>query len=541
MKDNKINDIQPRKKIKNKAALKHGALATVFTALFIVAVIVINILATALAERFPLDIDLSAQKINTISEENRQYLKKLTREVSIIVCAPEEAFTNGMMNYMARAYYNTVDPTESNTDPYGKYFPQTLKLLTDYPKYNEKINLSFADPQEPSFANIISKYSNVEINYGDILVESNFVRDGQNVHRYKVLNFEDLFEKRDPTGMYAAMGYTNYEISGSKVETAVTSAIYTVTSDKTTKAGIITAHTAQDYTDTLKSNMENNNYEFVEINDLISNDIPSDLDLIILAAPNSDLSVQELDRIEKFLSNNGERGKAMMFFASPASPQLPNLYDFLEEWGIIISEGTVYETNPNNYLGVPTTIGLNNSKTDFTKAANNLTGVVYVSSGTVPMSVGFESQGNRTTTRLMTTSNSVVVQPKDAGEDWEPGENAQTSQYDAAILSKDTINKPDFSQVSSYLVAFASTDLINSNWTQYSMVANLEIVLATANSITGRADSDITFVTKSITNESFADRVTKTNVIVMTVVLLAVVPVTIIVIAVVVWIRRKNR
>lgn len=539
MKGNKNN--QPRKKIRNKAALKHGALATLFTALFIVAAIVINILATALAERFPLDIDLSAEKINTISDENREYLNKLTREVSIIVCAPEEAFINGMMNYVAQAYYNTVDPTVTSTNSQGKYFPQTLKLLSDYPKYNDKIKLSFADPQEPSFADISSRFLNVEIKYGDILVESNFVRDGQNVHRYKVLSFEDLFERQDPTGGYAAIGYGSYQISGSKVETAVTSAIYTVTSDKTTKVGLITAHTAQDNTETLRSTMESNNYEFTKINDLISNEIPSELDLIILAAPNSDFSVQELDRIEKFLSNNGERGKAMMFFASPASPPLPNLYDFLEEWGIIITEGTVYETNPNNYLGVPTTIGLSNSKTDYTKAANNLTGVFYVSSGTVPMSIGFEFQGNRTTTQLMATSNSVVVQPKGAGEDWKPDDNVQTTQYDAAILSKDTINKPDFSQVSSYLVAFASTDLINSNWTQYSTVANLEIVLATANSITGRADSEIAFVTKSITTESFADRITKTNVIVVTVIFLLVVPITIIVLAVVVWIRRKNR
>ena len=141
----------------------------------------------------------------------------------------------------------------------------------------------------------------------------------------------------------------------------------------------------------------------------------------------------------------------------------------------------------------------------------------------------------------MSTGNSVVVQPKGADADWKPAENEPTTQFDAAILSKDTINKEGFTQVSSYLVAFASTDLINSNWTQYSTVANLDIVLATANSITGRADSEIAFVTKSITTESFADQVTKASAITILVIFVGVVPITFVILAIVVWIRRKNR
>ena len=80
--------------------LKRGAYATVITCVFVAVVIVFNIVATVLAERFPLSLDLTASGDFTISEENADYVKGISREdleIEIVVCADEKAYEAGSM------------------------------------------------------------------------------------------------------------------------------------------------------------------------------------------------------------------------------------------------------------------------------------------------------------------------------------------------------------------------------------------------------------------------------------------------------------
>lgn len=58
------------KKLTSSRKFKRGGMATVFTAVFVVVVILVNIVVSLLSERFPsMNIDLTANQVNSLSEE----------------------------------------------------------------------------------------------------------------------------------------------------------------------------------------------------------------------------------------------------------------------------------------------------------------------------------------------------------------------------------------------------------------------------------------------------------------------------------------
>ena len=518
-------------KIKSVFALRHGAFALIFTAIIVVIFIVANILATAMTRRFPLNLDLTAEGDFTVSQENIDYIKSVIRPVTLTICASETNYASYMSAYLQSSYGGT-DPSG------GKYFAQTLTLLSEYTKYNDKIEVVFADPQQPNFADVQKRVSASASLAGAILVESTFDLDGKEVYHNKILNFDSLYEIKDPTGQ--AQYYGGYELSGSNVESAVTSAIYSVTSDKTTRVGYVMARMPEGTLDAFCGALSDNNYDVSPIDNIMTTEIDPEIEMVIIAAPDSDYSAAELAKLDKYLDNNGERGKSLIFFASSASPQLPNLYAFLSEWGINIQPGSVIETDASNHTpGKPGTIGMMNRKTAFTTAVNDLTRM-YLCADNAPMTIGFKTQGNRETTELMSTGETAVIRPDGSPEAWDSSA-APKHQFSTAILSTDLLFGDAYSEKKSYLMVFSSADFIGEEWMQYSgSVGNMEFALDAVNTISG-GNADIKFTARTITTKSFADKVTAASGFVAILVFVVLIPLGQIVTGIIVFIRRKNR
>ena len=154
---------QKPKKLRNQALLRRGGFSIAITAAVLAGIIVVNILVSALADRFVLEFDMSTEKQNAMNEENIDYLRDLETEVEIIVCATPEDYVGGYMSYLAQNMYGvSSDATQ--------YYDQTIKLLDKYPAYNSKISLRYVDTQSSEFNEITSTYSNEQLNYGDIIV-----------------------------------------------------------------------------------------------------------------------------------------------------------------------------------------------------------------------------------------------------------------------------------------------------------------------------------------------------------------------------------
>lgn len=68
---------------------RHGSMAILFTVVFAVALVLLNIVATALSERFPLTIDLTANQDYTITlaEQHEVFVRAIDNDINVIVCA----------------------------------------------------------------------------------------------------------------------------------------------------------------------------------------------------------------------------------------------------------------------------------------------------------------------------------------------------------------------------------------------------------------------------------------------------------------------
>lgn len=514
------------KKLKNQAILRKGGFSIAITAAVLAGIIVLNVLVSALSKRFVLEYDMTPQKENSMSDENIEYLKGLDTEVEIIVCATPDDYEGGYMGYYAKSLYNV---SEDATD----YYKQTIKLLDKYPVYNDKITLRYVDTQGTEFTEISTKYSKEKLYYGDIIVSC--TKNGS--ERYKVIGYEDIYYLSQDT-TYSAYGYTMNTVDGNNVETVVTSAIAYVTSDKTKKVAVIKGHSRTDYTEDYVTLLKENNYEVTELTEGMVGSISNEYDAVVIAAPNTDFLGSELDALSEFLENDGKLGKGLIFFADAAAPYLPNLSDFLEQWGIAVGEGILFETNSQNYMpDDPTTMGTypTDSENDITKGMQ-----LCITGYNVPITEAYDAEGLITVTSLMSTPESVVAAPVGTDAAWTGADDYTKMSYSSVIQSEMMNYDENNNEISSYVFAFSSVEFIKSDYNEQSSVANKNITLAAAERAVGAENTGVSFVSKTIADESYSDSVTDASLRTVRIVFMFVLPIACIALGIYIFIRRKN-
>ncbi len=522
--DRKAKKEKKAKKLKNQALLRKGSFSVAITAAVLAGIILFNVLVGALSNRFVLEFDMSAEKENSMSEENIDYIKGLKTEIEITVCATPDDYVGGYMDYYAQKLYSVSgDATD--------YYKQTVNLLDKYSAYNNKITLRYVDTQDSEFTEISSKYSNESLTYGDIIVSCT-----ENEH-YKIVGFEDIYELNEDT-TYASYGYTTNTVAGNNIETAVTSAIAYVTSDKIKNVALLTGHSKQDYTSDYQALLRDNNYEITVISDSMIGSISKEYDAVIIPAPTTDFLGSELEALSEFLDNDGKLGKGLIFFADASAPYLTNFYDFLGEWGIAVGEGILFETNSQNYMPEdPMTMGTypTSSDNDITKGMN-----LCITGYNVPITAAFEAEGRITVTSLMSTPESVVAAPVGTAANWTGADEYPKQSYSSVVQSKTVNYDSDNNELKSYVFAFSSVEFIYSSYNEQSSVSNKNITLAAAERAVGAEDTGISFVSKTITNESFADSVTESSSRVVRAIFMIIFPIACVVIGIYIFIRRKN-
>ena len=522
--DRKAKKEKKAKKLKNQALLRKGSFSVAITAAVLAGIILFNVLVGALSNRFVLEFDMSAEKENSMSEENIDYIKGLKTEIEITVCATPDDYVGGYMDYYAQKLYSVSDDA---TD----YYKQTVTLLDKYSAYNNKITLRYVDTQDSEFTEISSKYSNESLTYGDIIVSCT-----ENEH-YKIVGFEDIYKLNEDT-TYASYGYTTNTVAGNNIETAVTSAIAYVTSDKIKNVALLTGHSKQDYTSDYQALLKDNNYEITVISDSMIGSISKEYDAVIIPAPTTDFLGSELEALSEFLDNDGKLDKGLIFFADASAPYLTNFYDFLGEWGIAVGEGILFETNSQNYMPEdPMTMGTypTSSDNDITKGMN-----LCITGYNVPITAAFEAEGRITVTSLMSTPETVVAAPVGTATNWTGADEYTKQSYSSVIQSETLSYDSDNNEIKSYVFAFSSVEFINSSYNEQSAVSNKNITLAAAERAVGAEDTGISFVSKTITNESFADSVTESSLRVVRAIFMIIFPIACVVIGIYIFIRRKN-
>ncbi len=534
------------KKLKNKAALKQGGYAIAITAVVVAVAVAVNLLFAIIGERVNLDIDISLSGDNTLSEENVKYIKELKDKVTITVCVTREDFASGT-EYIAQNAFNATDATGTNDGVY-KYYEQSLNLLDLYDVYSDNITLKFVDPYDPSFSEITKKYTNATL--GDIIVECEKSIGGEKYTKNEILSFDDIYYLTEDDNSYGSMfgsSYKSYTVSGNKLESALTSAIFKATSDETQKAMVLEHHTKKgnvnDYIDYLKQN----NFDVEIFSEYVLNELSSDIDLLIIAEPQEDFAAEELDIIDEWLKNGEKRGKGMMFFADATAPDTPNLDAYLEEWGIAFDEGVLYETEANyQVFGDPTTNMFIpaevENEDDITKEyADIMNGNQAISGGNSPILQVFKEEGIRITTPIaVTPSDTVVIKPLSEKSDWTPDGSYEKNQHIGVLMASES-TYTDNILCTSYVCAFGSVQFVDPYWFSTGYDINSELILNSAKLISGASTEGVSFTMKKMNDSTFTDVVTYDSIQVMTIIFQWILPIALIITGVVVFIRRARR
>lgn len=475
---------------------KHGSMATVLTIGFIVVVVVVNIIANLILDRFPADIDLTDDGIYQLTEESIDFVKNLDGDVNVHVCVSESDF---------------IGAASSST-----YYKQAYEIINGYSKYNKNIKVDYVDlMEEPEFK---QKYTGYDIADGSIIVESD--------KRVKVASINDLFN----TSQNQSTG--SYDIS-SKAEQVMTSAIMYVSDDEVMKVSVLTGH-SESSVDGFTSILTANNYETTTQN-ISTEEINPEATLAVIYAPTTDYSAEELDKLDAFLDNDGKFGKTLIYIAAINQPELPNLEEFLSEWGIQLGTGVLYETNTANAYGNQFIMGLDYTAADYTEDLRQAD-LPFIGSYCRPVSTLWEESGNRTTTVLLSTPQTAILVPYDADENFDISAQEQKA-YGAAVLGQRTRYEGS-EGISSNVLVFGGTELFNASLTSSATFNNNEYTVNLINGLAGKEES-ISIVDVSFDEETLT--ITQSQYFTMNVLFMFILPIAMIVIGIVIWVLRRNK
>lgn len=283
-----------------------------------------------------------------------------------------------MVNYLASRHFVRF---QWMADERYRLSPMTLKLLQT--RTNEVKIIVFFDPDEPLYSSVkglINEYQlacpklNVEyVNYLLLTGRANWIKT-----QYQLSEADKdlvIFDCNGKKRIVRARELSDYDLQGVfagkearrtsfKGEQFFTSAILRVTDPKPFKAYCLQGHGEHDPasedegTGYLKfARVLEEKYIVVEPLSLLTNDVPADCQLLIIAGPRHTFAPDELDRVESYLNHGG--GRAFILLLNPGIDGVKNsgLEKILANWGVavgdgLVSDGAQAKAGQNNVLYV---------------------------------------------------------------------------------------------------------------------------------------------------------------------------------------------
>lgn len=281
----------------NNKNFKYGGYATILTFIMVGMLIILNLLA----EQIPLKLDWSKNKIFSLSKQTYQIITDLKQDITV---------------------YALYESGKENTD--------ITEILKKYSDHTNKIKLKYIDPNKnPGFAKRYAK-DGTNLSIGSLVVES-----GKKV---KVIPASDLFN----------FDYSNpYQpnVTSLAVEQRVTGAIMFVKSGKAPKIYTLEGHGEGALPLEISKQLETENYELTSIN-LYTASLPQDIDVLVVNSPKQDLTMVEVDKIRRFMANQGRA----IFMVDLLKNKLPNFQTLLRSFGVALQQMAIVEGDNTRYI-----------------------------------------------------------------------------------------------------------------------------------------------------------------------------------------------
>ena len=287
--------------MKKNKAFRYGGYATLAAMVAVLLVVCINVLV----DQIPFRIDMTFNKVFSLSKETLALLDSLETEVTVA----------------------HVLKTASED-------PQVREVLRRYGAKSDKIILESVDPElNPNWAR---KYDldNAGIREGTIVVSAG--------KRFKIITRTDMYN-------------LNYSDSGAPptitslaLEQRLTSAIQYVLAPRNLAVYSLQGH-GEDSLATLgvQRKLENVNFDVFTLNLLTLKEVPPEVDVLMILNPKNDLTDPDLDKLLAYM----DKGGRLLVASDPGD--FPNLAELLKAYGAIIQPYLVVEGRDAAYTGNP--------------------------------------------------------------------------------------------------------------------------------------------------------------------------------------------
>lgn len=482
--------------------LKYGSLSALFTAICIVLVVLINVVITMLGERFSVQADLTDAGLYSIENSSAEYLSKLDDDIVITVTNTESSFANGY-----------------------QYYYQTNEILKKIANCNDRITLNYVDViANPGF----------QANYKETLSQDQIVVESKSTKRVKVLTQEEYLSITY-NQQYLQFGYKQIEKVEANCEQATVSAIMYVSDKDPKKVAVLTGF-GETTNEVVKALLEANSYIVESLDISLADKVSDEYDFIFSFGPTTDYSIDVVNKIDKWLDNNGKFGKNFIYVASPKLGSSPNIDGLLEDWGLKIEKGLLYQTNSNYAYETKRTYQmLKLEESEFDEMPNSAYIYGDSLSAVVPK---WEAYGNMETQVLLSTYDGAVIKPQNAGDNWQPGDDVEKKSYAAAVQSVKTRFENGNEPVSSRIIALGGMELLNTSFLTSAQTNNAQFIMNVFN-VSCNKEEGITLTPKSYKATTYEITEAQKNTLV--VIFVVILPLTLIVAGIVIWARRIHK
>ncbi len=283
----------------NRLAFRAGSYSLMVSALVLAILVVVNIFVSSLPSSMT-KYDISATKLYSITSNTKVVVNALDQDVTIywIVQSGQE------------------DAVIEN-------------LLSKYEALSDHIKLEKRNPDVyPTFA---QQYTSETVMNNSLVVECG--------DRSRYIGYDDIYLQE--TDMYSYSYSTSFDGEG-----AITSAIDYVISDELPQLYVLEGHGEAELPSTFSEQIEKDNMEVSSLSLLTVDEIPEDASCLIIYAPQSDISEEELDMLSYYVSDGG---KLLVMSGPVQDGSLSSLNSLLESYGVTVTDGIVVESDREHY------------------------------------------------------------------------------------------------------------------------------------------------------------------------------------------------
>ena len=407
----------------NTRTAKVGGYSFVLSLVVLAILIAVNVLASKLPTSWT-QFDISAAQLYSLTSDTKVVVTNLQQDVTIY--------------WISQA---------------GKEDTVIQKLLDRYAELSDHITVVKKDPDVyPTFA---QQYTEETVTNNSLVVESG--------DKSRYIGYDNIYQV--DTGSYYTTGSVSQSFDG---EGQITSAIDYVVSTDLPQVYLLSGHGEAEPSQTLSDELQRSNYETVSDFSLLNVDaIPEDCDVLLINAPTSDISDEELTMLQDYITNGG---KVVVLSGPQEEADLPNLQTLLTNYGVTFTDGVVVDTNRDYYaFTAPYVLMPEIQSSDITDPLKDgdYHVIVPIAQG---LTVGETTNGATVTSLLQTSTDSFSKAAGYAMTTYDKEEGDVDGPFTLAVSAED-------SAAGGRLLWVASDYLLDDMYNSYSSGANLDFLM----------------------------------------------------------------